>query len=170
MRKSATSDVEMYNNAKNKKFQRTGDKRSPRGGAPDCGGGASGDRYGSSRASEYLVSERHLQILDKNFSIMPNGKLIVIGVGKCALEAAHALESILGERITAGVVIDIHTGTLAKIQTMLRHASVSDGSEYRGDKLDHLSFEKSDRARFCAVRHFRRRFDIVVPAEKFYMR
>ena len=58
-----------------------------------------------------------LQILDKKFSIIPNGKLIVIGVGKCALEAAHALESILGERITSGVVIDIHTGTLAKIQT-----------------------------------------------------
>jgi glycerate-2-kinase len=58
----------------------------------------------------------NLRIFDKNFSIEPGGKFIIVGVGKCALEAARALEGILGERITAGVVIDIREGTLAKIQ------------------------------------------------------
>jgi len=63
----------------------------------------------------YLAGD--LKILDKIFSIAPEGKFIVIGVGKCALDAARALEDILGERITDGIVIDIHEGILKKIRT-----------------------------------------------------
>jgi len=67
------------------------------------------------RSVSYLTG--NLKILDKNFSIASEGKLIVIGIGKCALDAARALEDILGERITDGIVIDIHEGTLKKIRT-----------------------------------------------------
>ena len=62
-------------------------------------------------------STGNLKILDKVFPITSEGKFIIIGIGKCALDAAHALEDILGERITDGIVIDIHKGTLKKIRT-----------------------------------------------------
>lgn len=58
-----------------------------------------------------------LRVMDKHFSLAADDRLVVIGVGKCALEAARALEGILGERITMGAVIDVHEGTLAKIAT-----------------------------------------------------
>ncbi len=56
-----------------------------------------------------------LCVIDKHFSINDNGRLIVIGVGKCALIAARTLEDILGDRINVGAVIDIHSGTLTKM-------------------------------------------------------
>ncbi len=58
-----------------------------------------------------------LKIFDKNFPIAEDGKFIVVGVGKCALEAARALEGIMGDRITTGAVIDVHEGMLKKIKT-----------------------------------------------------
>ncbi len=47
----------------------------------------------------------------------PGGKLIVIGVGKCSLEAAKALEDVLGEKISGGVVIDVHQDGLRRIKS-----------------------------------------------------
>lgn len=51
------------------------------------------------------------------FELAEGGKLIVIGVGKCSLEAGRALERILGERLTGGIVMDIHPGKLSRLQT-----------------------------------------------------
>lgn len=58
-----------------------------------------------------------LQVFDKHFSIDAEGRFIVIGVGKCSLEAARALEYVLGDRITVGAVIDVHEGTLTRMAT-----------------------------------------------------
>jgi glycerate 2-kinase len=58
-----------------------------------------------------------LKILGRSFTVAPDGRLIVVGVGKCALEAARALEGISGDRIAAGAVIDVHEGTLTRIKT-----------------------------------------------------
>ncbi len=45
-------------------------------------------------------------------------RIFVVGVGKCALEAAVALESILGDRLSGGIVLDVRTdGRLAKIES-----------------------------------------------------
>lgn len=48
-----------------------------------------------------------LLINNEPVALTPAGRLIVIAIGKCALVAATTLENILGDRITAGVAIDI---------------------------------------------------------------
>ncbi len=58
-----------------------------------------------------------LQITDRHFPLKNTGDLVIIGVGKCSLEAGEALEDILGDRISAGIVMDVHPGTLKKIRT-----------------------------------------------------
>jgi len=45
-------------------------------------------------------------------------RLFVVGVGKCSLAAGEALEEILGDLITGGIVIDVREGKLNKIQAI----------------------------------------------------
>ena len=48
------------------------------------------------------------------------GRIFVVGIGKCSLEGALELEAILGERITAGIIIDVARRTpLKRIQFYL---------------------------------------------------
>ena len=56
-----------------------------------------------------VVKEEHLSL--KNIQ-----RLLVVGVGKCSLEAAQALEKILQKRITDGIVLDVKPGTLEHLQ------------------------------------------------------
>lgn len=42
-------------------------------------------------------------------------RMRVFGVGKCSIDAARALEEILGDRLTDGLVIDIQSATLARV-------------------------------------------------------
>lgn len=58
-----------------------------------------------------------LLVQTEKLKLSPGRKLIVVGVGKCSLEAAKALEEILGERISGGVVIDIHQDGLKRIKS-----------------------------------------------------
>jgi len=48
-----------------------------------------------------------LIVSSKKFSIAKSGKLIVIAVGKCAIDAACALEEIMEKKITGGIVLDV---------------------------------------------------------------
>ncbi|MCL4405046.1 DUF4147 domain-containing protein [Patescibacteria group bacterium] len=57
-----------------------------------------------------------LTIGGRDFTIS-TGKIIVIGIGKCSLAAAAALEKILGDRISGGVVVDVVEGKLNRIAT-----------------------------------------------------
>ncbi len=57
-----------------------------------------------------------LTVQGQSFQIS-KGKVIVIGVGKCSLEAGAELEKILGGRLTEGAVIDVRKGVLNKIVT-----------------------------------------------------
>ncbi len=57
-----------------------------------------------------------LTVKGQDFPI-DEGRVIVIGIGKCSLDAAAALEKILGDRITGGAVIDVREGKLDRIQT-----------------------------------------------------
>lgn len=45
------------------------------------------------------------------------GRVLVIGVGKCAFEAGRAIEPILGTHLSDGVVVDVHNGALKKIKS-----------------------------------------------------
>ncbi|MFH1170554.1 MAG: DUF4147 domain-containing protein [Candidatus Vogelbacteria bacterium] len=55
-----------------------------------------------------------IKINDLIIPLETSGRIFVIGVGKCSLEAALELEVILGERITDGVVIDVERRELPK--------------------------------------------------------
>jgi glycerate 2-kinase len=59
-----------------------------------------------------------LLVRDKKFSFQPGSRLVVIGVGKCSLEAAGALEDVLGDEISGGVVIDVHKNGLKRIKSL----------------------------------------------------
>lgn len=59
---------------------------------------------------------KNIRISGKDYSPEEGGRIFVAGVGKCALEAAEELETILGERIYKGVVIDVHEGKLSRMQ------------------------------------------------------
>lgn len=57
-----------------------------------------------------------LTIENRKITLAADQKIFVVAVGKCALEACQKLEEILGDRLTAGVAVDIHQGTLNKIK------------------------------------------------------
>ncbi len=44
-------------------------------------------------------------------------RIFVVGIGKCALDAGAALEEILGDAITRGIVLDVREGRLRRIKT-----------------------------------------------------
>ncbi|HDY73142.1 MAG TPA: DUF4147 domain-containing protein [Candidatus Jorgensenbacteria bacterium] len=48
-----------------------------------------------------------LSVGDKSFPLKDIRRLIVVGVGKCASEAAYTLEQLLGDRIDEGIVLDV---------------------------------------------------------------
>src|SRR3989338_7272899 len=56
------------------------------------------------------VREDSILVNGEEFPLKKNGGFFVVGVGKGAAEAAHALESILGARLSGGVVIDVKIG------------------------------------------------------------
>lgn len=63
------------------------------------------------------IEKDKLLIHEHSFSLKNAEKIIVVGIGKCSLEAGSALEKILGKRLTGGIVLDVHEGELKKIKT-----------------------------------------------------
>jgi len=61
------------------------------------------------------INNGKLLINDSEFELSNSGKLLVVGVGKCSLEAGAALEEILGDNISGGIVVDVHEGALKKM-------------------------------------------------------
>ncbi len=62
------------------------------------------------------VSDDALKVQGKEFPL-GKGKILVIGIGKCSLSAAGALEKILGDRISGGAVLDVKEGKLERLET-----------------------------------------------------
>src|SRR3989344_801402 len=70
-----------------------------------------------------LVIKKHIRLEhgvlyvgNDHFVLSEIGRLLVVGVGKCAFEAGQAIEPILGKYLTDGVVVDVHGGALKKIK------------------------------------------------------
>jgi glycerate-2-kinase len=63
------------------------------------------------------IEKEKLLIGNHSFSLKNTEKILVVGIGKCSLEAGAALEKILGKRLSGGIVLDIHEGELKKIKT-----------------------------------------------------
>lgn len=58
-----------------------------------------------------------LDVFGKQFKVDKDGKFIVIGVGKCAINAVKTIQNIFGDRITDGIVLDIKEGDIKNIKT-----------------------------------------------------
>ena len=59
-----------------------------------------------------------LKIGDHTFALKSYRRIFVIGIGKASLEAAKALEKILGDRITDGIVLDVKKGKLKRMKSI----------------------------------------------------
>jgi len=59
-----------------------------------------------------------LTVGGKRFSLKRYKRIFVIGIGKASLEAGRALETLLGERITDGVVLDVKRAKLKRIKSI----------------------------------------------------
>jgi len=53
------------------------------------------------------IDKNLLIIGEKNFLLPERGKVFLVGVGKCALDAVSTLEEILGDKLDRGVILDI---------------------------------------------------------------
>src|SRR3989344_2360903 len=58
-----------------------------------------------------------LTIADKKFNLSDFRSVKVIGFGKASCRAAQALEEVLGDKISDGIVIDIHDFSCERIKT-----------------------------------------------------
>lgn len=64
------------------------------------------------------VDGRTVTVADYRFELKPGAKLLVVGVGKCAGDAAAAIEAKLGDLITGGVVITMQPVQLQRIRIL----------------------------------------------------
>ncbi|MBU4347990.1 DUF4147 domain-containing protein [Patescibacteria group bacterium] len=63
------------------------------------------------------IKNEKLLVNNHSFSLKNAKKILIIGIGKCSLEAGSAMEKILGKRLTGGIVLDVHEGKLKKLKT-----------------------------------------------------
>ncbi len=68
------------------------------------------------------VEEDKLLVGDEEFSLHGVKRLVVVGVGKCAVDAACALETVLGNRLSGGIVLDV------KRSSKLKHITSEQGT------------------------------------------
>ncbi len=66
--------------------------------------------------SRVSLKDDTLKIDDRSFDVGNFDRIFVVGVGKCSLEAGRALENVLGDRLSGGIVLDVHRGVLKKIK------------------------------------------------------
>lgn len=62
--------------------------------------------------NDLILGAEHINFLDYN-------RIFVVAIGKCAVDAGSALEEILGEKITDGVVIDVKAGEFKKLRSFV---------------------------------------------------
>jgi len=67
-----------------------------------------------------------LSVGRKKYNLSKYRRIFVIGIGKASNQAAHALEEILGDKITDGIVIDVKNGSLKKIKSITGNHPIPD--------------------------------------------
>jgi len=67
--------------------------------------------------SGVVLNGEILKVKNQEFNLTGFERVFVVGVGKCALEAGHALEEILGDKLYNGIILDVHPGNLKKLRT-----------------------------------------------------
>lgn len=69
--------------------------------------------------SNVAVKLNQLSVKNEVFSLAEVERIFLVGVGKCAVDAAEAIEEILGDRLSAGLVLDIKNGQLKKTKVLI---------------------------------------------------
>ncbi len=59
-----------------------------------------------------------LHVNGKKYHLKKYDEIFVIGIGKAALEAGRVLDSLLGSRITGGIILDVKKGRLKNIESI----------------------------------------------------
>jgi len=67
--------------------------------------------------SSIKVESGHLFVEDHDINLNDYERVFFVGIGKCAADAAVVLESMIGDYITAGIVIDVRGVSLQKIKS-----------------------------------------------------
>jgi len=73
------------------------------------------DTQAAARASIKLEDNR-LRVNDQTYSLVGTKRIFLVGVGKCAIEAAAVLEEILGPKLFDGIVLGIDDGETPKLK------------------------------------------------------
>jgi len=66
-------------------------------------------------SSKVKVENNHLFINDKDINLESYERVVFVGIGKCAADAAISFEKLLGEHLSGGIIIDVRGVTLQKI-------------------------------------------------------
>ena len=66
-----------------------------------------------------MVESGVLHINGTSFNLQSFNKIIFVGIGKCAFDGAKAIEDILGDKLTAGIALDVKAGELKRIKTFV---------------------------------------------------
>lgn len=77
---------------------------------------------GAAIARSVVKTAEHLIIAGNRIERDAIGRLVVVGIGKCAMQAAHALEGILGDDIDAGLVLDVRMMEHCDLKRMVCYA------------------------------------------------
>lgn len=67
--------------------------------------------------SNIRVEDGHLFIEERDINLNDYERVFFVGIGKCSADAAIILESILGDYLTSGIVVDVRGVVLQKIQS-----------------------------------------------------
>ncbi|OHA85122.1 MAG: hypothetical protein A2408_02705 [Candidatus Yonathbacteria bacterium RIFOXYC1_FULL_52_10] len=63
------------------------------------------------------ISDSTLHVGEHSYNLDDYERIFLIGIGKCAADAGGALERILGDRITDGIIVDVRGTTLGRIRS-----------------------------------------------------
>lgn len=64
-------------------------------------------------------SDGNIRIKNFSFNTGDYDRIFFVGIGKCAVDAAIAVEEIMGDYITDGIVIDVKPGTFKKLRSFI---------------------------------------------------
>jgi glycerate 2-kinase len=55
----------------------------------------------------------------EGFRLEDLGRIVFVGIGKCSFDAGAAVEEVLGDKLAAGVLLDVRAGSLKKIKVLV---------------------------------------------------
>lgn len=60
------------------------------------------------------IKDQKIFINNKEIADLPSGKVVLVGIGKCAIDGISALNNLLGEKVSSGIVVDIRSATISE--------------------------------------------------------